>query len=206
MVSVKTGPKKEEKQVVPDYLIYEMLNGIPVYYRGYKDVLNKTKTLEEIMAYRDLPWFIINLLKDYFQPIFGKKYWVWSGEGGLHVGHRSNPSLDFVILPKSAFSYKKAKNKYIDTPPLVVIEVDTKADIEDLPFTGTEYVQKKNQELIDFGVAEVVWFFTQTEKVMVARPNQPWLTVDWKDTIEIMSHPFSLQNIIKESEVPTITE
>ena len=203
MVASKSKPKKEKKLVVPDYLIYETLDGIPIYYRGYKDVMNKTKTLEEIMAYGDLQIFLINLLKDYFQPIFGKENWVWSGDAGLHISHGTNPSLDFIILPKSAFSYKMAKNKYIDTPPRVVIEVDTKADIVDLPFTGSEYVQKKTQELIDFGVAEVVWFFTQTEKVMVARPNQPWLTVDWKDTIEVMSHSFSLQQIINASEPTT---
>ncbi len=200
MVAVKTKSKKEKKQVVPDYLIYEMLDGIPVYYRGYKDVLNKAKTLEDIMAYGALQIFLINLLKDYFHPIFGKENWVWSGEAGLHITHKTNPSLDFIILPKSAFSYKKAKNKYLDTPPKVVIEVDTKADIESLPFTGSEYVQKKTQELLDFGVAEVLWFFTLTEKVMTARPNQPWLTVDWKDTIEVMGHSFSVQQVIEASE------
>ena len=31
-------------------LIYEMDNGVPIYYRGYKEVLNYTKTVEEIIG------------------------------------------------------------------------------------------------------------------------------------------------------------
>lgn len=192
--------RKRKQPEVPAYLVYEMLDGMPVYYRGYKNVLNGKQTFEEIMGYGALQWLIINLLKDYFQPIFGKTHWIWSGEGGLHVSQKTNPSLDFVMIPKNAFSIKNAKNKYIDFPPKVVIEVDTKADFEALPLSPGSYYIKKTELLLDFGVEEIIWIFTQVEKVMVARPKQPWLTVDWKDEIEVMGHRFSINQIIKESE------
>ena len=32
---------------IPDYLIYEVIDNIPVYYRNYIDVLNKEKTLDD---------------------------------------------------------------------------------------------------------------------------------------------------------------
>ncbi len=35
---------------VPFYLIKEILDEIPVYYKGYKAVLRKEKTLEDIMG------------------------------------------------------------------------------------------------------------------------------------------------------------
>ncbi len=195
------GAELEKKtEEIPAYLIYETLNGIPVYYRGYKNVLNEKQTLEEIMGYGGLQIFIINLLKDYFQPIFGQQNWVWSGEAGLHITHRSKPSLDFVIIPKSGISYKTLRNKYLDIPPSVVIEVDTKADFEAFPFTPGDYYLTKTGILLDFGVTEVVWIFTQVEKVMVARLNQPWLTVDWKDEIEVMGHRLTIQQIIEDSE------
>ena len=203
---IKKGSTEEKKENIPDYLIYEMLDGIPIYYKGFRDVINKTKTLEEIMAYGIFQWLLINVLKNYFEPIFGKKFWLLSGEGGLHIKQNSNPSLDFVFLLKSKVSIKKALNKYLDIPPSVVIEVDTKADIKELSFTGSEYVQKKTQELLNFGVSEVLWIFTQTEKVVVARPNAPWLTHDWKDTIKIMGHPFSVQQIIEDAEKEERTE
>jgi hypothetical protein len=53
--------------------------------------------------------------------------------------------------------------------------------------------------LLDFGVEEVIWIFSRLEKVMVARPRQPWLTVGWKDEIEVMGQRFTLQQLIDES-------
>ncbi len=198
--TIKEKKRKKKQPEVPAYLVYETLDGMPVYYQGYKNVISGKQTSEEIMGYGALQWLIINLLKDYFQPIFGKTHWILSGEGGLHVSHKTNPSLDFVILPKSAFSLKTAKNKYIETPPRVVIEVDTKADFEALPLSPGSYYIKKTELLLNFGVEEVIWIFTQVEKVMVARPNQPWLIVDWKDEIEVLGHRFSIQQMIDEAE------
>ena len=42
--------KKMDKENIPDSLIYEVMDRQPIYYKGYRDVLNKTKTREEIMA------------------------------------------------------------------------------------------------------------------------------------------------------------
>ena len=35
---------------IPAALVKETIDGIPFYYAGYRSVLNKTKTLEDIMA------------------------------------------------------------------------------------------------------------------------------------------------------------
>jgi hypothetical protein len=51
MAAAAVVSKKEKKvpgQKIPEYLIYEMPGGKPIYYKGYKDVINKTKTFEEI--------------------------------------------------------------------------------------------------------------------------------------------------------------
>lgn len=53
MAETEVVPKKEKKakssaQKIPDYLVYEISEGKPIYYKGYKDVINKTKTFEEI--------------------------------------------------------------------------------------------------------------------------------------------------------------
>jgi Uma2 family endonuclease len=195
---VRTPRKKTVD--VPPYLVYETLGGVPVFYKGWQNVITGKQKLEEIMGYGDIQLYLVNLLKDYFQPIFGKEYWVWSGEAGLHIAHGSNPSLDFIIVPKSAFSLKNAKNKYINTPPKVVIEVDTKADTDTLSFSEDGYYMTKTQTLLDFGVSEVIWIYTQFKKVLVAKPNQPWLTVNWTDEIEIMGHSFTIQSMIDSFE------
>ena len=46
-------------------LIYEELNGRKLYRRGYRDVLNQTKTIEEIMGCRSLQGIIISVLLSY---------------------------------------------------------------------------------------------------------------------------------------------
>lgn len=50
MTTVIAKQRTKKEKPVPEYLIYEMDEGTPIYYRGYKDVLNKKKTLEQIMG------------------------------------------------------------------------------------------------------------------------------------------------------------
>jgi len=192
----KKAPAKKKPAEIPEYLIYEWLDGIPVYYRGYKKVLSGDQKFEEIMAYGNLQWLLLTILKDYLQPFLGKNFILMSGEGGLHVKYKSNPSLDFAIVSRKGVSLKNAQNKYLTNPPEVVIEVDTKADFESLPLSVGGYYLSKTQALLDFGVKEVIWVYTEPQKVVVARPNQPWETVNWADEIEILGHRFSIQKAI----------
>lgn len=200
MVASKSKSKKEKKAVIPAYLIYEMLDGIPVYYRGYKDVLNKTKTLEEIMAYGELQAILLTFIREYLAKLLGKEYFIIQGETGVHMEHLSNPSLDLCVFLRSDISYKEAQNKYFSKVPILVVEVDTKADVTTFETSKGNYYIAKTKRLLEFGVESVIWVFTEDQKITVARPNQPWLTVDWKDTIEVMGHSFSLQQIIDASE------
>jgi hypothetical protein len=47
---------------IPDYLVYETIDGNPIYYKGFKDVLKKLKTPEEIMGCSSLQGIIISCL------------------------------------------------------------------------------------------------------------------------------------------------
>ena len=53
---------KKKGDKIPEALIYEVMDGKPIYYKGYRDVLNKTKTLEEIMACSRLQGIIVSLM------------------------------------------------------------------------------------------------------------------------------------------------
>ncbi len=51
MEAVAAKPKaKKEAKTLPKELVYETLAGRVFYRKGYRDVLNKTKTIEEIMG------------------------------------------------------------------------------------------------------------------------------------------------------------
>lgn len=57
---------------VPEALIYEMDEGTPIYYRGYREVLSGAKTTEQVMGSGILQAVLIELIKDFLKPLFGK--------------------------------------------------------------------------------------------------------------------------------------
>lgn len=55
-------PMESAIQKIPDSLIYEMVNGSPIYYKGYRDYLNGDKQIEELMGSSILQSLIISRL------------------------------------------------------------------------------------------------------------------------------------------------
>jgi Uma2 family endonuclease len=193
--SVKSA-KKPRSKPVPEYLIYEEFDGIPLYYAGYEQVLKNKKTLEDIMGYGSKQWVLLDILANYFRSLVGEKYRVLQGEGGLHLSHRTNLSLDLAIFERSKLAFEKLEDKYFDFPPKVIIEVDTKAHAAE--FVIPNYYQRKTQRLLDFGVEQVIWVFTDPRKITVAQNEGPWLTVNWNENIEVMGHTLNLQSLIDQ--------
>jgi hypothetical protein len=60
-------------------------------------------------------------------------------------------------------------------------------------FEYSTYYTPKTQLLLDFGVEQVFWIFTDSQKVMVAQLHQPWIIVNWTDEVEVLGHRFSIQ-------------
>lgn len=192
MESVATA--KKETANIPDYLIYEWVGDIPVYYRNYQKVLSGELKLSDVVGYGELQWVYVNILGNYLKDALGKDWWVLIGEGGLHLEKNRNSSLDLAIYPRSAINLQNLQIKYLDHPPEVIIEIDTKADLEIM--LKMDYINAKTQQLLDFGVQQLVWLFTNTRKVLVARPGQAWLTVNWSDEIEVLGHAFKIEEVI----------
>lgn len=192
-----TAAKRPRKpKAVPEYLIYEILDGIPLYYAGYEQVLKKQKTLEDIMGYGSKQWVLLTLIADFLRPVLSKNLILLQGEGGLHLSPRSNLSLDIAIYERSRLAFEKLENKYFDFPPKVIIEVDTKAHQPE--FVIPNYYQRKTQRLLDFGVEQVIWVFTDPRKITVAQTKGPWLTVNWNDDIKVMGHTLNLQTLVEQ--------
>lgn len=83
---------KTPKRKVPSHLIKEWVYDIPVYYKGYRDVLKKTKTPEEIMA----DGMFQAILKNWLHLLLGahldlQKYWILTGEVGSQLACRKMP-------------------------------------------------------------------------------------------------------------------
>ncbi len=188
VIGREKSPEYSKKTAkVPDYLIKETIDGIPFYYAGYRSVLDKTKTIEEIMADSGLQLFI----KTYFLNIFSKcldstKFYIFIGEVGSHLDHRSNLGLDVAVYDKKILTPDKITSKYIDVIPKYVVEVDVKVEMASRDANlFEEFVLRKVKKLFAFGTETIVWVFSKSKTVIVARPDNKWDVLEWDQDIQM---------------------
>lgn len=198
--SSKPGKKAasgKNAQQVPDALIYEMDNGVPIYYRGYREVLAGTKSFEAVIGSTLVQsYVIVNILKLLFRQVPDTRYEVLSSELGLQLAHDSWRVGDLAIYPSGSLDEADYNDEYAPIPPNVVIQVDTKAD----PETGQQYCYRKTDRLLKFGVERVIWIFTaEPRKIMVAAPKTDWRITDWTSEIELLPGvSFRLSDLVKK--------
>ncbi len=168
---------------VPKNLIWETLNGQPLYRRGYKDVMRKTKTIEEIMGSSSLQALIhIYLLRMIIPRLDFNIYDVLASEIGVHFDKNDNISNDLAIYRR--LSASQISRHYTDFPAKIVIDIDI--DIDPDSMRDLEYLTLKTQKMLDFGVEKVIWVLTNIKKIMIATPENAWQTTDWSQSFEIM--------------------
>jgi hypothetical protein len=74
---------------IPASLIYEIIDGKPIFYKGYEEVMNGTKTIEEVRGSSNLLSTIVEyLLMVLFKSIDLTKYLVLTNETGLHLSKK----------------------------------------------------------------------------------------------------------------------
>lgn len=170
---------------IPASLVYEEMDGVPYYYQGYRAVLTKQKTKEDIMGASALQSAVVSLLIHVlykFLPF--DDYLIATNEPGLHIATGDNLANDIAVFDQASLP-TPLDDKYFNVPPRVVIEVDVKIDLP-ANRSETEYVYDKTQKMLDFGVERVIWILTRTRRILLAEPNQPWLLVDWETSIEVL--------------------
>ncbi len=195
----RIGRGNHQPEDIPEILIYEMDAGKPIYYRGYQEVLSKRKKPEEIMGISGIQGAVLEaLLELLFTHPLKKTLRIFPGEWGLQIDKGVWRACDVAIYPKEVLKNYQFTNKYIDIPPQVVVEVDTKADMNKFE-TVEHYYHQKTAQLLGFGVERVIWIFTaEPRKIMVAEPNADWRITDWTSGIEILPGvSFRLSDLIE---------
>lgn len=181
---ITTQESTETTPTIPSSLIYEVLNGRPLYYRGYKEVLANKLDPESIMGSSALQSILVSLIHTFIMANRDKqKYMPVTNEAGVHLGPNDNLSCDIAIFEKGAFALT---TKYFDVAPKVVVEVDVKIDLSDFDGIDFNYVAEKNQRLFEAGVERVLWVLSKHRRVMVAVPNQDWIFTDWQNDILVL--------------------
>jgi len=142
---------------------------------------------------------VVTELVHFLKLKLGKKYQVFTNELGLQFKEKSWRAADIAICRKEDLRAVALDNKYLGVPPKIVIEIDTKADLSEVP-DSFSYYQKKTDQLLDFGVEKVIWIFTDTKKVMVAEPDQNWQISPWDKEVQILEDAVvTLQKLVEEA-------
>ncbi len=185
--AIEQPRRPARKRKVPDYLVKETIDGMKFYYPGYRQVLNGKKTLEDVMGYSGLQAFIIEYFTYHvLNKLDRKKYRIFSGETGNHLGHRNNFSLDISIFDREVLTAEKITPKYVDVPAYCVIEIDVQAEWEEGNMSDVEFIGLKTKKLFEFGTQKLVWVLSKSKKVIVAEPNKNWQIIDWDKDIELI--------------------
>ena len=177
-------PIRKPAKKVPEYMIYEIMDGKPVYYKGYKDVLAGRKTFSEIMGSSRIQSLIVtHLILLLGKFLDDTKFTILSSEAGIHLNKYNNLAGDILVFDNETMPIEMYDEHYADVPPKVVIEVDITADTTDLTPDG--YIYTKTQKLLDFGVEKVIWITTRAKKITIATPNEDWQVKDWNKDVEV---------------------
>ena len=170
---------------IPTSLIYEMDYGKPVFYKDYQEYLNGNKKLEDIMGCSYLQSILVSNLIRLLDRKFGSRYVILTNEIGLQFAKNAWRSADLVVYRKEQLAGRNINNKYLDIPPQLVVEIDTKADLDSINDTFS-YYHKKTSQLLDFGVEKIVWIFTDLKTCLLAEQNKSWQIINWDTPVLLL--------------------
>ena len=186
--------RDEKRERLLRLLTYEVVDGRPIYYRGYRDVLEGKKQPEEVMGASFFHADLVGALVWFLRDRLGGKYRVVAGELGYLIegGWRN---LDVAVFRYDDVKDKLRSRRYIDVPPVLVVEVDTHGDV------GNEmtYISGKVEDLLRSGVEKVVWIFTDSEKVLIAERGKDWVIAGWDRDIDLLEGlKLNLEDLLKQ--------
>ena len=196
MVAQLLDVPKRKNRKIPSNLIREELRGQALYYKGYKEVLNGTKQIEEIMGSSSLQSYLVSFLNAViYHLIDRKKYILTTNETVLHLGHKNNLSTDIGIFLKENVILT---DKYFNIAPEIAIEVDVKIETD----KELDYIFSKSEEMLSFGTKKILWIITKHKKIFVIEKGQTTQIVEWFDDIFLMEDiTLNLKNLLDAEEI-----
>jgi Uma2 family endonuclease len=167
----------------PEILIYEEMDGTPIYYKNYYKVLLDQASPEDIMGSSHSQAFVISVILEFlYRTLKRSEYWIATNEARLHASHGNNLPADIAIFDRNKLIPNHRDFNYITVAPKIVIEVDISADLSDFA-SPLDYYRKKSKKLMDFGVELVLWVDTMTETIML---NDELTSYSWHTPVPLM--------------------
>ena len=167
--------KQPRGRAIPASLVYEEMDGQPIYRKGYQAVLAKKETLEGIIGRSVFQTIVTSAVVGLLMRHLPEHFVV--GEAGIHLSPGNNLVNNIAVYDKKDVR-DPLSTGYFDIPAKLVIELDIKADTEDFT-TQADYMHVKMATLLAFGVPRVIWITTDSRKLMVAELGKDWIVADW---------------------------
>lgn len=186
IAAAKTKIKRKRAPSVPETLVKEIIDGIPFYYKGYKNVLSGQQNPEEIMGASGIQSLLISYLYGHLYSMLSRrKYWLLISELGSNPDKRNNLSFDLAIFDRSVLKPQDFDLHYLKIAPKIAIEVDTGVDTsDDIP--EHKYIYRKTRNLLQFGTEKIIWIFTRTQQETIVTNLDNWTTLPWKENVEVL--------------------
>jgi hypothetical protein len=168
--SVKPGvifPETADEENISCELIHDIIDGKPYLYKS------NSVTLQHIVI-SDY------LLKTLFEGLRSEQNLMIASGPGLYIDERNVFTSNIMIFERSELTIDE---NYAQVPPKITLEIDIKVELRDM--TEDEYVFLKGVRLVNFGAEKVIWFFTESKKVIIVTPVS-WITYDWDRDVTIM--------------------
>ena len=177
---------KKGNPEIPSDLIRDVIDGEPFYYKGYRDVLNKTKTIEEIMGCSTLQALIVMYLQHELMMKLGiDEYHIFSNETGLQFSKKVRYGLDLAVFDIATLPFENIDEHYANVPPVLVVEVDVKVDTKHL--SEEEFVRLKTKSLLKHGAGKVIWITSKNKQVLIAEKDKEWIEQSWYEPFELLN-------------------
>jgi hypothetical protein len=175
--------KDDVKTEIPEYLIYEMYLGQPIYYRGYEEVLNGTKTFEQIMGDSSLQSWLKTRLTIILSPLLELVgYELFAGELGITFEKEGWRAADIAIFRAGELELSA---HYAKISPEIALEIDVQADSKNLG-GDMKYIKTKTNQYLAHGTKKVIWIFTNAGAIMEATEQSNFQINSWDKDLEIM--------------------
>jgi Uma2 family endonuclease len=159
-------------EIIPDYLVREIIEGKKYYYKNYRNVLNKVSTREAIMGSSELQSTIIDILRDFIKLHADSRiYKIMAGEVGVHLASGSNFSLDVAVFERNRLPVDRNIQKYFPIAPLYAFEVDIDIEKEEGEADEVSYIDIKSTTLIEAGTQKVIWILTRRKRIIIFEKN-----------------------------------
>jgi len=191
-----TLEKQGIKKIIPKQFIYEMDEGVPVYYKGTQAYLDGTNENREPMPDSNFQSWLKGKIYLCLSLLLmdNPKYDLTVGEQGLSLKKKLLRAVDIAIFKTADF---QLTNNYSKHPPEIAFEIDLKGEFDTPDKVKKDHKRKINQ-LFKFGVKKIIWIYTDSQIVKIITPKETTYQ-EWDKAINVLEkYSINIEEIIKK--------